>query len=107
MNKKTVSQATEDPTLLLVSGTKGDKSADKQYVKKLANAIVSVFYKYDTAKLRCVGAAAINNAVKAFIIAKGETSNNEDKIKIDPTFTSVTFEGKEKTAILLTVTNDN
>ena len=41
-----------DEALLLVSGSKGSKERDKEYVKKLSNAILQVFSKHDTAKLR-------------------------------------------------------
>ena len=64
----------QDESLLLVSGSKGSKESDKNYVKKLSNAILQVYIKHNVARLRCVGAASINNAVKAFIIAKGEIS---------------------------------
>jgi len=93
----------EDETLLLVSGSKGDKSNDKDYVKKLSNAILQVFYKHNIARLRCVGAAAINNAVKSFIIAKGEVGKNGGHLTMDPSFTTVVFDGQEKTGILIEV----
>ena len=93
----------EDETLLLVAGSKGTKDRDKEYVKKLSNAILQVYYKHDIAKLRCVGAASINHALKAFIIAKGETQKRGDSIMIDPSFTTVTFQGEEKTGIVMEV----
>jgi len=94
----------EDPTLLLVSGSKGDKSSDKEYVKKLSNAILEVYYKHNfVAKLRCVGAAAVNNAIKSSIIAKGEALKRGDHILINPSFTTVVFHGEEKTGIVLEV----
>lgn len=92
-----------DESLLLVSGSKGSKETDKDYVKKLSNAILQVFIKHQIAKLRCVGAASLNNAVKAFIIAKGEAQKAGDKLVIDPSFTTVKFEGDEKTGIVLEV----
>ena len=92
---------TTDETLLLVSGSRGDKGRDKDYVKKLANAVLQVFYKHDIVKLRCVGAASLNNAIKAFIIAKGEAQKKGDSLVIDPSFTTVTFGTEEKTGIVL------
>ena len=92
-----------DETLLLVSGSKGSKEEDKKYVKKLANAILQVFSKHKSAKLRCVGAAALNNAIKSFIVAQGEAQKKGDKIFIDPSFTTVSFKGDEKTGIVLEV----
>jgi len=99
-------EATEEDDLLLVSGSRGDKGIDKNYVKKLSNAILQVFYKHETAKLRCVGAASLNNAVKAFIIAKGEAQKRGDTFFIDPSFTTVFFGDEEKTGIILEVVLD-
>jgi len=94
---------TTDETLLLVSGSRGDKGKDKDYVKKLSNAILQVFSKHGSAKLRCVGAASLNNAIKAFIIAKGESQKKGDSILLDPSFTTVTFGTEQKTGIVMEV----
>ncbi|MHA1470679.1 MAG: stage V sporulation protein S [Candidatus Asgardarchaeia archaeon] len=90
-----------DVALLLVSGSKGSKEKDKEYVKKLSNAVLQVFYKHDIVRLRCVGAASLNNAIKAFIIAKGEAQKKGDSLVLDPSFTTVKFQGIEKTGIVL------
>ena len=96
-----------DESLLLVSGSKGSKGKDKDYVKKLSNAISQVYIKHSTVKLRCVGAASLNNAIKAFIIAKGESKKNGDNLLISPSFTTVNFDGEEKTGIVLDVVSQN
>ena len=94
---------TTDESLLLVSGSKGSKDRDKDYVKKLSNAIVQVYYKHSAVKLRCVGAASLNNAVKAFMIVKEEFKAKEDELYLDPSFTTVQFQNEEKTGILINV----
>jgi len=96
----------QDEALLLVSGSKGDKGRDKDYVKKLSNAVLQVFYKHDVVKLRCVGAASLNNAIKAFIIAKGEAQKKGDSLLLDPSFTTVMFGTEEKTGIVMEVVAD-
>jgi len=93
---------TED-SLLLVSGSKGSKGSDKDYVKKLSNAILQVYIKHSTVKLRCVGAASVNNAMKALIIASGEAAKNGDDLLFKPSFTTVDFNGEEKTGIVIDV----
>jgi len=98
--------AAVDEALLLVSGSKGDKGKDKDYVKKLSNAILQVFYKHDTVKMRCVGAASLNNAIKSFIIAKGEAQKKGDSLLIDPSFTTVKFGNEEKTGIIMEVVSN-
>lgn len=93
----------QDETLLLVSGSKGSKESDKEYVKKLSNAILQVYSKHNSAKLRCVGAASLNNAIKAFIIAKGEAQKKGENFLLDPSFTTVSFKGEEKTGVVFEV----
>jgi len=92
---------TNDDSLLLISGSKGSKEADKEYVKKIAGAIISCVAKYDMAKLRCVGAASSNNAIKGIIIAKNELLKKEEYILISPSFIMVQFGEDERTGILL------
>jgi len=96
-----------DDSLLLVSGSRGSKGNDKEYVKKLSNAILQVYSKHSEVKLRCVGAASLNNAIKAFIIARGEANKNGDNLLIGPSFTTVNFGGEEKTGIVLEVVSNN
>ncbi len=100
VNEKTEGK---DGSLLLVVGSKGSKGSDKDYVKKLSNAILQVFSKHSTVTLRCVGAASLNNAIKSFIIAKGESQKNGDNLFLDPSFTTVMFGDEEKTGIVLKV----
>jgi len=93
-----------DESTLLVSG----KKTGATELKKLANAICTVIEKHDVVKLRCVGAAAVNNGVKAFIIAKGFLDNNEEgfvgsDILMNADFTEVSFGDEKRTAIVLTV----
>lgn len=92
-----------DKSLLLVSGSKGDKGNNKEYVKKLANAITQVFSKHSKVKMRCVGAASLNNAIKSFIIAKNEAAQREEFFVLDASFTTVDFNGDFKTGIVLEV----
>jgi stage V sporulation protein SpoVS len=92
----------KDLALLKVNGSKG-KDVDKEYVKKLANAILQTFSKHDVARLRCVGAAAINNADKAIIIASGEADKRGIELVEKKSFTIAYFGDNgeiEKTGIL-------
>ena len=90
-----------EDNLLLVSGSKSaTKEENKLYVKKLANAILQVLYKHGSVKMRCVGAGSVNNADKAFIIAKGEAQKSGEKLLLDESFTTVEFGGEKKTGIL-------
>jgi stage V sporulation protein SpoVS len=93
-----------DNNLLLVSGSKGSKEQDKEYVKKLSNAILQVYSKHDSVKLRCVGAASLNNAIKASIIAKEESKRIDGtSFLLNPSFTTVSFQNGEKTGIVFDI----
>lgn len=101
----------EDPTLLRIKGEGGfegqtDAEKDivrKEYVKKLSSAILTVISKHGTAKLKAVGQAALGNAVKAVIVAKGEAVKKGMSLYIDPTFGDADFNGSVKTAYILKV----
>jgi len=90
--------------LLLIKGNFDSKEDAKSYVKKLSQAILVVIQKYGSAKLRCVGAAAINNATKAEIIASGEAKKKGTNLAIIPSFMTVVFgKNDERTAVVLEV----
>jgi len=92
-----------DQSLLLVAGSKGSKEDDKAYVKKLSNAVLQVFEKHEIVRLRCVGAASLNNGIKALIIAKVSAIESGDNLVCSPSFTTVKFGNDEKTAIVLEI----
>lgn len=94
---------TNDNSLLLISGSKGSKEADKEYAKKVSGAVISCIAKYGKAQLRCVGAASSNNAIKGATIAKNNLLQSEKptSILLSPSFTMVQFGEEEKTGILI------
>jgi stage V sporulation protein SpoVS len=89
-----------DPALLLVKGKNGE---NKQYIKSLAHAVVTVVGKYGYANLKCVGASAVNNAMKAFTIASGDAKTHGLNLVVSSGFQSATFDEVEKTAMMLKV----
>jgi stage V sporulation protein SpoVS len=94
-------KTTSDDSLLLISGSKGSKKEDKEYAKKISGAIISCITKYDNAKLRCVGAASLNNAIKGIIIAKNDILKRGEYLLVNPSFTMVRFGDEEKTGLIL------
>lgn len=99
-NKQVVMNNSENPSLLLVKGKSGE---NKNYIKTLAHAILTVMAKYGGADLKCVGASSLNNAIKAIIIASGEAKTKGVNIVISPSFQEAMFDNVEKTAVLLSV----
>jgi stage V sporulation protein S len=93
-----------DPTFLAVKGFIEDKFAAKSYVKNLAQAIVVTYQKHGTVNLRCIGAGAVNHAVKAMIIAFGDSKKKGIDLYFLPSFATVQFEsGEDRTAIVFNV----
>lgn len=99
-------QTEQDPTLLLVSGSKnrGNRDSEAVGIKKLAYALIETINKHGEARLKCVGAAAVNKATKAIIVA-----NLDEKVDGDyfakPEFGTASFNNGEveKTAIIFKV----
>lgn len=92
----------QDPALLLVKGKNGE---NKQYIKTLSHAVITVLTKYGYVNLKCVGASAVNNAMKSITVASGEAKKKGVNLVVSPSFQEASFEGIEKTAILLSVFN--
>tara|TARA_Y100000034_G_C6652509_1_gene285657 strand:+ start:211 stop:534 length:324 start_codon:yes stop_codon:yes gene_type:complete len=97
--RKVEVESNDDPALLLVSGSTGDKAKDREYVKRLSNAILEVYSKHEVVRLRSVGAASINNATKAYIIARSHMEKDGIRLISEDSFTTVELHG-EKTAII-------
>ena len=95
-----------DPTLLLVSGSrsKGPKDSDAAGIKKLAYALIETINKHAEARLKCVGAAAVNKATKAIIVANLDGKIN-GRLTCTPEFGTAKFQNGEveKTAIIFKV----
>lgn len=91
---------TGDPALLLVKGKNGE---NKQYIKSLAHAVITVLGKYGYANLKCVGASAVNNAVKAVTISSGDAKTKGIDLVFSSGFQNAIFDDVEKTAIMIKV----
>jgi len=69
----------------------------------VAGAIAGVVREHNHAEVQAIGAGAVNQAVKAVAIARGYLQEDGLHIVCLPEFTTVTIEGKERTAIRLVV----
>ncbi len=70
----------------------------------VAGAIAGVMREHRFAEVQSIGAGAVNQAVKAVILAKGYLVNDGIDIICVPEFVDVDIEGKVRTAIKLTIT---
>ncbi len=69
----------------------------------VAGAIAGVMRENRLAEVQSIGAGAVNQAVKAIILAKGYLVNDHIDIVCIPEFVDVDIDGKVRTAIRLTV----
>jgi len=70
----------------------------------VAGAIAGVMREHRYAEVQSIGAGAVNQAVKAVILAKGYLVNDGIDIICVPEFVDVEIDGKVRTAIKLNIT---
>ncbi len=69
----------------------------------VAGAIAGVIRDYKRAEVQAIGAGAVNQAVKALVLAKGYLAEDGISVVTIPEFVDVDIEGKVRTAIKLIV----
>ena len=69
----------------------------------VAGAIAGVMREVRRAEVQAIGAGAVNQAVKAIVIAKGYLAEEGVDIMCDPSFVEVNIDGQERTAIRIVV----
>lgn len=69
----------------------------------VAGAIAGVMREHRHAEVQAIGASAINQAVKALVLAKGYLENDDIHIVCVPEFVDVQIEDKVRTAVKFVV----
>ena len=69
----------------------------------VAGAIAGVYREYRRAEVQAIGAGAVNQAVKALVLAKGYLAEDGLDVAFYPEFVDVEIDGKVRTAIRLVV----
>ena len=69
----------------------------------VAGAIAGVVREHKFAEVQSIGAGAVNQSVKAIILAKGYLANDGIDVVFVPEFVDVEIDDKVRTAIKLTV----
>ncbi|MBC7294076.1 MAG: stage V sporulation protein S [Thermoleophilia bacterium] len=67
--------------------------------KAVAGALAAVLREKGGAEVQAVGAAAVNQAVKAIAIARGFVAPNGIDLVSIPAFTEINIDGQQRTAI--------
>lgn len=69
----------------------------------VAGAIAGVIREHNYAEVQAIGAGAVNQAVKAVVLAKGYLEEEGVHITAVPEFVDVEIDGKIRTAIKLVI----
>lgn len=69
----------------------------------VAGAIAGILRENQRAEVQAIGAGAVNQAVKALIIAKGYMADEGVDISCSPSFVEVIINDQERTAVRLIV----
>lgn len=69
----------------------------------VAGAIAGVMRDTSKAEVQAIGAGAVNQAIKAIVIAKGYLAEEGVDIVCSPSFVEIAIDGQERTAIRLLV----
>lgn len=69
----------------------------------VAGAIAGVFRENKRAEVQAIGAGAVNQAIKALIVARGYLKEDGLDVICSPEFADVAIDGKVRTAIKLVV----
>ena len=73
----------------------------------VAGAIAGVMQEVSGAEVQTIGAGAVNQALKAIVIAKGYLAEEGVDIVCDPSFVEVSIDDQERTAIRIVVAPRN
>ncbi len=79
------------------------KVSSKSNPNSVAGALAGVLRERGSAEVQAIGAAALNQAVKAVAIARGFVAPNGMDLVMIPAFADVQIDGEERTAIKLIV----
>ncbi len=69
----------------------------------VAGAIAGVIREHNRAEVQAIGAGAVNQAVKALVLATGYLKNDGIDVTCVPEFADVTIDDKVRTAIKLVI----
>ncbi|MCW5874800.1 MAG: stage V sporulation protein S [Anaerolineales bacterium] len=69
----------------------------------VAGAIAGVFREHKRAEVQAIGAGAVNQAIKAMVLARGYLQEDGYTIFCTPEFADVEIDGKVRTAIKLVI----
>ena len=79
------------------------KVSSKSNPNSIAGALANVLKDENTVEIQAVGAGALNQAIKGVIIARGFVAPSGKNLYCIPSFTLVSIDNEERTAIKITI----
>ena len=79
------------------------KVSSRSHTKAVAGAIAGTYRDNGHVEVQAIGAGAVNQAVKAAVVAKGFLAEEGKMIVFVPSFVEVNIDGHERTAIRMTI----
>lgn len=79
------------------------KTSSKSNPNSVAGAIAGTLDDNGTAEIQAIGAGALNQAIKAVIIARGFYAPMRTELLVLPSFSEIEIDGECRTAIRLTI----
>jgi stage V sporulation protein S len=79
------------------------KVAGSSRTAAVAGAIAGVFREYRRVEVQAIGAGAVNQAVKALVLAASYLEKDNLRVAFMPQFSDIDIEGKVRTAIKFVV----
>jgi stage V sporulation protein S len=81
------------------------KVAASSRTAAVAGAIAGTYRDQGFVEIQAIGAGAVNQAIKAIVIAKGYLAEEDKEIFFVPSMVEVEIEGQVRTAVRLSVAN--
>ena len=79
------------------------KVAGSSRTSAVAGAIAGVYREHHRAEVQAIGAGAVNQAIKALVLARGYLQRDGFAIAFVPAFSEVDIDGNVRTAIRIVV----
>jgi stage V sporulation protein S len=81
------------------------KVAARSRTAAVAGAIAGAYRDHGFVEVQAIGAGAVNQAIKAIVIAKGYLAEEDKWILFVPSMVEVEIEGEVRTALRLSIEN--
>ncbi len=83
------------------------KVSSKSKPSSVAGALANSFREKGLVEIQCIGAGALNQAIKAVAIARGYVAPTGKDLVLVPAFSDILIDGEERTAIKLIIESRN